>query len=131
MERLGRVLFHGIAVKPGKPTLMANCQGKYIIGLPGHPLSCAVVYRFIVKKLIDSMYGRKREEKYTEGIMAQNYHKAKGREEYLPVALNHGIATPIYVKSSAISVLARCSGFVKIERDAEGIMEGQRIRVLL
>ncbi len=131
MERLGRVLFHGIAVKPGKPTLMADCHGKYIIGLPGHPLSCAVVYRFIIKKLIDSMYCRKRDELYIEGAMAQNYHKAKGREEYLPVTIKDGIVNPIYVKSSAISVIARCRGFVRIERDAEGILEGQRVEVLL
>lgn len=130
MERLGEVLFHGIAIKPGKPTLMASVGEKFIVGLPGHPLSCAVVYRFIMSKLIDKMLGRVKKDNSLVLTMGENYHKAKGREEYLPVRIEGDFAYPIYAKSSAISVMARCDGFIKIDRDLEGIQSGEKVVVL-
>lgn len=130
MERLGEVLFHGIAIKPGKPTLMARVGEKFIVGLPGHPLSCAVVYRFIMAKLIDKMLGRVKKDNSLVLNMGENYHKAKGREEYLPVRIEGDLAYPIYAKSSAISVMARCDGFIKIDRDLEGIQSGEKVVVL-
>jgi molybdopterin molybdotransferase len=131
MDKLGKVMFHGIAIKPGKPTLMAECRDKYIIGLPGHPLSCAVVYKFIISKFIDALHGRNKEEIFIEAVIADNYHKAKGREEYLPVILESGTAHPLYAKSSAMSVMAKCSGFVRIGREIEGISKGQKVKVLI
>jgi molybdopterin molybdotransferase len=130
MESLGEVLFHGIAIKPGKPTLAAKCGNKFIIGLPGHPLSCAVVYKFVISKLIDGLYERKKREIYIEGVMGENYHKAKGREEYLPVSINNGIIYPLYAKSSAMSIMAKADGFIRIERDVEGIAKGEKVKVL-
>ncbi|EYE88341.1 hypothetical protein Q428_08515 [Fervidicella metallireducens AeB] len=130
MERHGKVLFHGLAIKPGKPTLMSECNGKYIIGLPGHPLSCAVVYKFIVKKILDKMYGRITDDINTEGTMGVNYHKARGREEYLPVKIEEGVIYPLYAKSSAISVLSKADGFIKLPRDCEGIEKGEKIIVM-
>jgi len=130
MERLGEVLFHGIAIKPGKPTLMAKVGEKFIVGLPGHPLSCAVVYRFIMSELIDKMLGRIKKDNSIILKMGENYHKAKGREEYLPVKIEGGFAYPIYAKSSAISVMAKCDGFIKIERDLEGIVKEQEVKVM-
>lgn len=130
MEKHGKVLFHGLAIKPGKPTLMADCDGKYIMGLPGHPLSCAVVYRFVVRKILDKMYGRQGDDIQIEGIMGVNYHKAKGREEYLPIKLEEGVIYPLYAKSSAISVLSKADGFIRLPRDCEGIKKGEKIIVL-
>lgn len=130
MEMLGEVLFHGIAIKPGKPTLAAKCGDKIIIGLPGHPLSCAVVYKFVISKIINLIYDRKVKEFYIESTMGENYHKAKGREEYLPVFINEEIAYPVYAKSSAMSVMAKCDGFIRINRDVEGITKGEKVRVL-
>jgi molybdopterin molybdotransferase len=130
MEMLGDVLFHGIAIKPGKPTLAAKCGDKYIIGLPGHPLSCAVVYKFVISKVIDMLSEKEVKESYIECVIGENYHKAKGREEYLPVSIKEGAAYPMYAKSSAMSVMARCDGFVRISRDVEGITKGEKVRVL-
>jgi molybdopterin molybdotransferase len=130
MEMLGEVLFHGIAIKPGKPTLAAKYGNKLIIGLPGHPLSCAVVYKFVISKIINLIYEKEMKEVYIECVMGENYHKAKGREEYLPVLIKEEAAYPMYAKSSAMSVMAKCHGFIRINRDVEGITKGEKVRVL-
>lgn len=127
------VLVHGIAIKPGKPTIIGRVKDKPVFGLPGHPLSAAVVYKVIVKHLIDRLTG------FTEEIFpvvckfSLNYHSAKGREEYLPVTLswdnNEIIASPVFSKSGLISGFSKAWGFVKIDKNLEGITKGERVFV--
>ncbi|KMT22700.1 molybdopterin molybdotransferase MoeA [Clostridium cylindrosporum] len=131
MLALGELMFHGLAVKPGKPTLMAKCEGnKYIVGLPGHPLACTIIYKFVISKLIDKMYGRRANKIEQTLEFGENYHKARGREEYLTVTIKDGIAYPIHAKSSAMSVMAKCDGIVKIDRDVEGLQKGDKVKVM-
>lgn len=131
MKSFGEIMFHGLSVKPGKPTLMAKCSGnKYIVGLPGHPLSCTIVYKYIISKLINKLYGKKSTIIEIECEFAENFHKAVGREEYLPVLVKEGKAYPIRVKSSALSAIAKCNGIVRIDRDTEGIEKGEKVIVM-
>ncbi|MGL6105657.1 molybdopterin molybdotransferase MoeA [Romboutsia sp.] len=129
-----KVLVEGIAIKPGKPTIIATIKDKLVIGLPGHPLSCAFVVESIVKAFILSLYSNK-EEKYTFAEFEYNYHKARGREEFMPVNLIEKdeklVCSPILTKSSAIKSFANCHGYVKIARDLEGIHKGEIVKVYL
>lgn len=131
MSSLGEVMFHGLSVKPGKPTLMAKCNGnKYIVGLPGHPLACTIVYKYIISKLINQLYGKKSTIFEMEYEFGENYHKAVGREEYVPVLIKEGKVYPIHAKSSALSAIAKCNGIVRIDRDTEGIEKGEKVIVM-
>lgn len=131
MRQLGDIMFHGIAVKPGKPTLMARCKNnKYIVGFPGHPMACTIVYKFIISKFINKLYGRNLKKVYNILEFGENYHKSIGREEYLPVSVIDDIPYPIYAKSSALSTMARCDGIIKIDRNIEGIRKGEKVKVM-
>jgi molybdopterin molybdotransferase len=129
----GEVLVHGIAVKPGKPTIIGKTNGKIIFGLPGHPLACSLIYKLLVRDYINSLTGF---APISYPVIAQfkhNYHKSKGREEYLPVTLekegNKIIASPVLGKSGLISVYSKAWGFVRIDRNLEGINEGATVEV--
>ena len=126
------VLVHGISIKPGKPTIIAKIGHKAIFGLPGHPLSCAVVYKVIVNHLVNEITNYKCENYPVLCKFPINYHKAKGREEYLPVTLKrieNGeiIANPVFSKSGLITGFTKAWGYIKIHKNDEGIKEGQTV----
>lgn len=131
----GKVLVHGISIKPGKPTIIGKIGEKLIMGLPGHPLACSVIYQAIVKKFMLNLMGIDEKDYPINGIISINYHKAKGREEYLPVTLKNSekglIAEPIFGKSGLISVFSKAYGYIKIAKDIEGLKEGQVVEVYI
>ncbi|MBI6874630.1 molybdopterin-binding protein [Clostridium aciditolerans] len=127
------VLVHGIAVKPGKPTIISKVCGKAVFGLPGHPLSCAIIYQIIVKNFINKLQNNIDKEYPVQCSFSINYHKAKGREEYLPVVLknvdNKFIADPIFSKSGLITGFSKAYGYIKIDKNIEGLREGEKVLV--
>lgn len=128
-----QILVHGIAVKPGKPTLIGKAEDKIIFGLPGHPLACAVVFKTIVESYINRLYSLDRIDYPVECTFAVNYHKAKGREEFLPVSIdrkeNKLVAIPVISKSGIISAFSKAYGYIRIDKNLEGIREGEKVSV--
>jgi len=124
-------LFHGISIKPGKPTLAATKGDKLIIGLPGHPVSAMVVFDVIVGPLIaDKSKGPK-----CMAVMGSNVASSPGRQDYVRVKLidedGHLKAVPILGKSGLISTMVESEGFVVIPLDKEGVAEGEKVEVNL
>lgn len=128
------VFVEGVAIKPGKPTIIGSINNKMIVGLPGHPLSCAFVVESIVKPYIKSLYENKK-DRYTICEFSLNYHKAKGREEFLAVNIKEEndklICEPIFSKSTTIKSFANCDGYIRIDRDLEGIKKGEEVKVYI
>lgn len=127
------VLAHGISIKPGKPTIISKVRGKAVFGLPGHPLSCSIVYKIIVKEFIDKLINREEKKYAVTAFCSMNYHKAKGREEYLPVILNEDCsgkvyAEPVLSKSGLITGFTKAWGYVVIDKNEEGLTEGQEVK---
>jgi molybdopterin molybdotransferase len=129
----GKLLVHGISVKPGKPTIIGKSSGKIIFGLPGHPLACAVIFQVMVKYYIEKITEHKEKIYPVTCRFKLNYHKAKGREEYLPVTIEEKsselIASPVFGKSGLITSFSKAYGYIRIERNEEGIKEGQIVSV--
>jgi molybdopterin molybdotransferase len=129
----GGVLVHGIAVKPGKPTIVGKVGEKIVFGLPGHPLAASIIYKLLVKEYVNSLLGYKEESYGISADMSINYHSAKGREEYLPVALESVggkvLAKPVFGKSGLITAFSRAYGYVRIDKNVEGLLEGQTVQV--
>jgi len=129
----GEVLVHGIAVKPGKPTIIGKHKEKIIFGLPGHPLACSIIYKILVKNYLHSLMSYNDENYGTSAVMSINYHSAKGREEYLPVELetieNIIFAKPVFGKSGIITAFSKAWGYIKIEKNVEGLKQGQLVEV--
>nr|WP_242822553.1 gephyrin-like molybdotransferase Glp [Caloramator australicus] len=127
------IFIHGIAIKPGKPTIIGKIGEKFVYGLPGHPLACAVIFKNFVAHYFDKLRGFEREDFWIECKMAVNYHKAQGRAEFLPVRIKveNGelIAYPTYYKSGLISCFSKSFGYIYIEKELEGVYQGQRVKV--
>ena len=126
------LLAHGISIKPGKPTIIAKIGDKAVFGLPGHPLSCSVVYKVIVNHYINKITNYNHKNYPVLCKFEINYHKAKGREEYLPVTLERNedgeiIANPVFSKSGLITGFTKAWGYLKINKNDEGIKEGQTV----
>jgi len=129
---LGEVLVHGIAIAPGKPTIVGRVKGKPVFGLPGHPASAFVVLIAIVRPLLDRMLGVSTPFQRTQpATLAVNIPSQRGREEYVRVRLEDGVATPLFGKSGLLNTLVRSSGLVRIPAGAEGLEQGSRVEVIL
>ena len=131
------VLVHGINIKPGKPTILAVCDGKPMIGLPGNPVSALVIAHLIVKPLLERMTGFTHHNlvPVVTADLAVNLPSIAGRDEYFPVRLyrqdDHFIADPIFYKSNLIYSLVRADGLVHIEPDSTGLIAGTIVEVTL
>ncbi len=135
LERKGEVLFHGIAMKPGKPTILGKADGKAVFGLPGHPVAAFFVSELFVRPLIAQMMGRKAAVREIPAVLTEAISANDGRAQYLGVFLEErdGVlyAGPIHSKSGLITNLAASDGFFCIPRDCEGIPAGKTINVRL
>lgn len=129
------VFVHGVAVKPGKPTILGRVRNAAVFGLPGHPVSAVVIFRVFVEKLIDSLLGKTKEGLFVNAICSSNLHSSPGKETYQMVELEEGeagfAAKPIHAKSAAISQLSRAQGVIRIPADKEGIKKGETVKVEL
>lgn len=131
LSELGELLAHGLAVKPGKPTLFGSAEGKPVFGLPGNPVAAYFIFHLLARPLIASMLGAELEERRVSVPIARAVPSNHGREEYVPVTLRDGEAQPIASKSGLITTLARGDGYIVIARDKEGLRQGELVEVTL
>ncbi|MFA4850394.1 MAG: gephyrin-like molybdotransferase Glp [Methanoregula sp.] len=128
---MGEVLVHGIAIAPGKPTIIGRIANKPVFGLPGHPASAFVVLIAVVRPLIDRMLGIQKPLQRTErATLAVNIPSQRGREEYVRIRIENGIATPLFGKSGLLNTLIRSDGLICIPAGAEGLEQGSVVEVI-
>lgn len=128
---MGELLFHGLALKPGKPTLAADIGGKPVFGLPGHPVAAYFVYCLFARPLIYGMMSSAPRDRTVWAKCAANIPSNHGREECVPVRLEGDTAIPVMSKSGLITTLSGAEGYIRIPRDAEGVAQGDRVQVFL
>ncbi len=131
-----RVLVHGLAVKPGKPTLIARVQGKPVFGLPGQPASAMMVFKAVTEPFIRTLMGAL--PSVALGITAAaavNIPSAPGRATFQMVTLEiqEGVLTavPVHGKSGMISLMSRAQGYIRIDSRKEGIKKGEAVQVMM
>ncbi len=130
---------HGLAIKPGKPTLLAECAsapgepGVAVIGLPGNPRSALVVFRLIGMPLVRLVGGCTvpPPEASTRARLARNLASATGRLDVVQVTVRAGVATPLFGVSALLSVLTAADGYVVIPAEATGLDAGTDVDVTL
>lgn len=136
IDSLGKpgVLVHGVAVKPGKPTIIGMADGVPIFGLPGHPVSCLTIFRLLVEPAIARWMGVEPVRRELSARIGANVASAAGREEYVSIRFTRrdgGIwADPVFGKSALISGLAQADGVVRIPAGTEGVQKGDTVTVL-
>lgn len=137
IDSLGRpgVLVHGVAVKPGKPTILAVADGKPVFGLPGHPVSCLTIFRLFVERTIARWMGTALQAREVEARLGANVASAAGREDYIGVRISSRDgavwADPVFSKSALISGLVLSDGVARIPAEVEGVGKGEIVTVTL
>jgi molybdopterin molybdotransferase len=131
------VLVHGVNVRPGKPTILAVCGGKAMIGLPGNPVSALVIASLFVVPVIHAYLGmiKTRPRPSIDARLSINLSSQAGREDWVPVRLVPSpqgyLAEPVFGKSNLIFGLVRADGLVCIPADANGLAAGEPVRVFI
>ncbi len=139
IDRLGKpgVLVHGVSLKPGKPTILAVCDGKPVFGLPGNPVSALVVAGLFITPTLWRMQGLAQPpgHRAIRARLARNVASTPGREDYIQVKLverdGEVWAEPIFGKSNLIYTLVKADGLMVVPLDANGAQEGELVEVRL
>jgi molybdopterin molybdotransferase len=131
------VLVHGVAVKPGKPTILAVANGVPVIGLPGNPVSALVIAGLFVSPLVQRYIGLNvpHAGMQVKAKLSTNLNSVAGREDYIPVRLDETddgfIAEPIFGRSNLIFTLIRALGMIRIPAEVTGLEAGSDVSVEL
>ena len=126
------VLTHGIAIKPGKPTITGfdHKTKTMLIGLPGHPVASAVLFNMLVVSIYNALVGSKQKELKCEGIMSENIASSPGCMTIRLVNIDENFnISLIYGKSGLIHTLSHADGYIILDKDCEGINKGDRVTV--
>ena len=130
IDALGKAYFHGIAMKPGKPTIFGIVDRKPVFGLPGHPLAAYFVFRLVVSEYLKNTMNIPEDMPKKSGELAVNIPSNHGREEFLCVKYNEkNEVVPVHTKSGIVSVLSEADGFIRIDRNAEGLFKGTNVEI--
>jgi molybdopterin molybdotransferase len=123
VSRLGSpgMLVHGVAIKPGKPTLLALCDGKVVVGLPGHPVSSMTVFEVFVRPVLEAMLGLRpdlRGARRMPTALARAVRAPTERDEFVRVRVDWKdgtpLAYPVVGKSGMITTMTRADGYIRV-----------------
>ncbi len=134
LEEVSELLFHGVAVKPGKPTMVADANGTPVFGLPGHPVAAYFMFLELVRPLLLGRSGDA-DSVHVAAKLAVSIPSNHGRAEFVGVRLEEreggAVAVPIRGKSGLISQLTGADGYLIIPRNCEGLAAGEPVDVRL
>jgi len=142
IEKMGPpgILLHGVAIRPGKPVIIARAEDKMIFGLPGHPVSAAVAFDLFVKPVIKQLSGLKNsslpDHRAVNARLMRNLNSTSGRTDFVRVRLEKQdsgemTATPILGKSGALSTMVKAHGYLIIQEHQQGVRQGDIVTVQL
>ena len=136
LRELGEVIVHGVAMRPGKPVILAVVNGKPVIGLPGYPVSAYLAYENFAAPVLATISSNQRENApVTKAILSRRLTSSLKFREYVRVKVgcvgNRLIATPLARGAGAAMSLVRADGFCVIDQDSEGVLAGDEVRVML
>ena len=132
IEAAGEVLVHGIAIKPGKPVLLARLDDSPIIGLPGFPTSCLMTGYLFVEPLVRKLAGlpldhRRRVSAVLEGTVSS----PAGKRQFLTVKLDGDTATPAFRSSSTMTSISAADGWIEIAAEDTELAASTPVEVTL
>ena len=128
----GEMIFHGIAVKPGKPTAFARVNGKPFFGMPGNPTSCLSNAHILLVPFLRAMA---RLPLYRPQIrrlpLATAIVSNAGRHQFYTVRIEKDRAWPAFKGSGDITSLSRSDGYIEIPADQNGVEQGEAVDVVM
>ena len=136
IESMGTVLIHGISIKPGKPAVLGEAQGKPVIGLPGYPVSAIVIMDEIVSEVAALYYGKGEPKRETvKAVLAKKIVSSLKYSEYVRVSLgriNGSLtASPLNRGAGVITSFTKADGVLIVPQNCEGIEAGEEVEIRL
>ncbi|MGV3025831.1 molybdopterin biosynthesis protein [Clostridium thermobutyricum] len=136
IRELGKVFTHGVALKPGKPTILGEIEGTPVIGIPGYPVSAYVSFKEFVVPVINSFLNKNISyQNKIEGILTKKIPSSFKYRELVRVNTgivnNKIIATPIARGAGITTSLLKADGIIEIDRSLEGLNTGDKVEISL
>ena len=132
LEDRGEVFFHGIQVKPGKPTIFAMLRDKPLLGMPGYPTSCLLnSYLFLLPAVRKMAHLPPRQGETVPAKLARRVPGSVGRRQFLTVKIEAGEAIPVFKESGAITSIAAADGYIEIAENIDLLEKGEPVTVTL
>jgi molybdenum cofactor synthesis domain-containing protein len=130
LEKNGEVVFHGIAVKPGKPTLFGVVGNQLVFGMPGYPTACLSNAYILLAPILSRMARLPETPRAAiKARMAKRVVSTTGRTQFLTVRLENGLAYPAFKESGAITSMAFADGYVVIPADVDLLDRDEEVTV--
>lgn len=132
IAKKGEVVFHGIAVKPGKPTVFGCIDGKPVLGMPGYPTSCLSNAYMLLTPLLRSMARLPPHRPRTITLpLAQRIVSTTGRHQFYTVRVADGLAHPAFKASGDITSMSQADGYIEIPAQTDIVEKGEVVEVKL
>ena len=140
IAEIGEVLYHGIAIKPGKPAILGARGPKAVLGVPGYPVSGIIVIEQLLKPLIDAWYHRSGRDAAAQGSeriakLSRPIVSGLKYKEFVRCRLGYVnqklIASPLNRGAGVVSSFMKADGIIEIPQDTEGYEAGQDVKVRL
>jgi putative molybdopterin biosynthesis protein len=136
LREMGEVIVHGVAMKPGKPVILAAAGGKPVVGIPGYPVSAYLAYQNFAAPVLAILAGRRNPApRMVEAVIAKRLVSSLKHREYVRVKTGRVdgrlVASPLARGAGAAMSLVRADGFCVIDQNSEGIEAGETAPVEL
>ena len=128
----GEVLFHGLSVKPGKPTAFGVIGGKPVFGMPGYPTSCLINAYVLLAPALRQIARLPPAPARTVTVpLAQRIVSVTGRHQFYTVRLEEGVAVPAFKASGDITSMSKADGYIEIAAQTDIVEKGEMVGVTL
>ncbi|VUT24441.1 MAG: molybdopterin biosynthesis protein MoeA [Candidatus Methanolliviera sp. GoM_oil] len=132
INEIGEILFHGVQIKPGLPTLFGMIGDKPIFGMPGYPTSCLInAYVFLLPAMRKMARLPRKEYTRIKANISRRFVSTLGRTQFLTVKVQDGKAIPVFKESGAITSVSNSDGFIEIDYSVNLIEKGEEVLVNL
>ena len=136
IEELGEVVFHGLAIKPGKPAVLGNIGNVPVVGLPGYPVSAIVVMEEIVKSVAEQYYKTPINSRQTvKAVLGKKVVSSLKYQEFVRVTLGKSgdtlTAVPLNRGAGVITSFTKADGILTVPQNSEGFDMGEEVEIKL
>lgn len=135
ISKLGKLMIHGVAMKPGKPVLIGTIGNKPVVGVPGHPTSALSCAYALILPALKGRLGLREKPQFVRARLGKRIASAPGRLELIPVKLvengNGVVAEPLLRGTSSTTSLGWADGFVRIRPELTLLERGEEVEVEL
>lgn len=136
ISEAGEVIYHGIAIKPGKPTILGICGGKPVIGVPGYPVSGIIALDEFLRPVIEFLGNTAPfEREFAEAVLSKQVVSTLKYREFIRVSLGYAgdklIAVPLNRGSGVVSSFMKADGILEVPQELEGYDNGAQVKVRL